>query len=622
MKKEVEFVILFVFLISLSAFIISAQTNATTEEEKIDKAYSCLLDKVKDNCATISTEEKIFSLLTLNRCRTEVIADSYGDGTCWPGPGEENCQLKTTAQAILALNAAGANTDKAKEWLLFQSRSPPQIIWYLQIESSEATTCAIYYNQQSFTVNIGEDKKLAGDAGPCLTRAYNNYWFEILHASSYCKDLDFDISCDKNFLTNLLFKKLDSSTIYVSEESSSASAGGGTTEKIKSSCFAEKNICNYEGSLWAAMVLSSLGEDVSSYLPYLITMAEDNARYFPEIFLYAITLWPDYRISVLSKQKSSKWWTESGDRYYDTALALYPFRSDVITEKTNTKEWLLEVQDTNGCWENNLRNTAFILHSIWPRSFAGDSGGTDIYYCEDAGFYCVTTGACEGAIRSEYVCGGINSECCNVAPAQKACADLGGIICDKDEYCKQGTSVSASGLLSGQICCVGSSSICEANIVKTDTCSPAEGICRVYGCAENEEITTAYVCEYTSDYCCLPKTTPKKASTLWLWILGILIILVIIGIIFKDKLREFLFKLKPKKSRGGLSGPIPGFRRPPPPHFPILRRPHPMTRPTIERKILPSRPPAHPPRPMARPQKTGAQRELDDVLKKLKEMGK
>ena len=621
MKKEVEFATLFILLIFLSAFTISAQTNATTEEEKIDKAYSCLLDKVKDNCATISTEEKIFSLLTLNRCRAEVISSSYSEGTCWPGPGEENCQLKTTAQAVLALNSARVNTDKAKEWLLSQSRSPPQITWYLQIESSEETACTIYYNQQSFTVNIGEDKKLTNDAGPCLTRAYNNYWFEILHTSSYCRDLEFDISCDKNFLTNLLFKKLDSATIYVSEESSSASAGGGTTEKIKSSCFAEKTICNYEGSLWAALVLSSLGEDVSSYLPYLITMAEDNARYFPDVFLYAITLWPDYRLSVLSKQKSSKWWMESGDKYYDTALALYPFRSDVITEKTNAKAWLLDVQDTNGCWENNLRSTAFILHSIWPRSFAGDSGGTEIYYCEEAGFYCVAPEACEGAIRSEYVCGGINSECCSVPPVQKACADLGGIVCSSGEICKQGTSVNAAGLLSGQICCVGSSPICEKSAVKTDTCSPAGGICRVYGCAENEEITTAYVCEYSSDYCCLPKTTPKRASALWIWILGILIILVIVGIIFKDKLRELLLKLKPRKSRGG-PGPIPGFRRPPPPHFPILRRPHPMTRPAIERKILPPHPPAHALRPMARPQKTGAQRELDDVLKKLKDMGK
>ena len=625
MKKRGRWGIFFIFLILFGSFL-QAQTNATTEEEKINKAYSCLLDKVKDNCATISTEERIFSLLALNRCKTDVMANSFSDGTCWPGPSEENCQIKTTAQAVLALNSARANVDKAKTWLLSKSTSPPQITWYLQIESSEETTCTITYAQQSLTINIGEDKRITNDAGPCLSLAYGNYWLEILHTSSYCRDLEFDISCDQNFLTNLLFKKLDSSTIYVSEESSSASAGGGTTEKIESSCFSENNICNYEGSLWAALVLSSLGEDVSSYLPYLITMAEDNTRYFPDVFLYALTLLPDYRISVLSKQKSSKWWLESGDKYYDTALALYPFRNDVLIEKSNAKEWLLDIQGSDGCWENNIRNTAFILHSIWPRSFTGDSGGTEVNDCENFGYYCVTTRTCEGAIRSEYFCGGINSECCSIPPAQKTCTDLEGIVCNKNEYCKQGTSVSASGLLSGQVCCVGSNPACELISSKDPTCVLAGGICRVSGCEDNEEITTAYDCEYAQDYCCTLKTTKKGASTLWIWILVILIILVVLGIAFKDKLRDLLLKIKSKfrKSKGG-PGPIPpGFRRPPPPHYPFLRRPHPMARPSsFERKILPPRPPEQPRRPIARPSsKTGAQKELDEVLKKLKEMGK
>ena len=605
MIKKGMFGILVIFLI-LSIFLVQAQINSTEEQQKIDSAYLCLMDKVKENCASISTEEKIFSLLAINECKSEVINDSL-DEKCWPA---NNCKLKTTAQAVLALNNAELNTDKAQQWLLSQNRTPSELIWYLQIESDEQTTCKIDYTGFSGTIDIMEDKKISGNAGQCLSLAQDNYWLEV---SSFCYNQEFSISCNKDFSTTLLFKKQDSPTIYVSQETSSAAAAGTTIEKVESFCFREgqaANPCSYEGSLWAALALDSSEKDVSSYLPYLITLAENNQRFLPDAFLYLITADPDYSASLLSKQKkigTQYYWQELEDKYYDTALALFPFKHETLLEKTNSIQWLLETQDTEGCWQGNIRNTAFILASVWPRDFVEDGGG-GLQDCESSGNYCVNKGSCigyGGQVFSDYYCLGVLSECCTHPPKQLTCAEQEGVICSSSQICSGGDWVSAADLISGQKCCEGGT--CQTPSISG--CEQQSGVCKS-SCLSNEQ-QESYSCEFEGDICCILKTTPGKSYT-WIWVLLILIVLVVIGIIFRDKIKNLLLRIK-SKSRGG---PKPGYRpgppRPPGPPF------YPMRRPMQERRILP--PSYKPLTPMRRPSKS--QKELDEVLKKLKEMGK
>ena len=601
-KRILGMLIIFIILISLS--LLQAQANSTEEQQKIDNAYSCLEDKVEGNCDSLPTEEKIFSLLAINECKQEVIDDS-SDEECWPS---DNCRLKTTAQAVLALDNVGANIGEAQQWLLSQNRTPSELIWYLQIESSELTTCGISYTGFSSTIEITEDKKISGDAGQCLSLAQDDYWLEI---SSLCYDQEFSISCDKDFFTTLLFRKQGSPVIHVSQEISHASTGGTTTEKVESFCFREGGIgnpCNYEGSLWAALALDSLGEDMSPYLPYLITLAEDNQRFLPDAFLYLITADTEYSDSLLSKQKTigtQYYWQESGDMYYDTALALFPFRHETILEKTNSKQWLLETQDANGCWQGNIRNTAFILASIDPRDFRDGNGGGGLQDCVSVGnYYCVNKGSCigyGGQVLSEYDCPGVLSECCTVpSPEQLTCAEQNGKICSSNEICSGGDWVSAANT---NKCCVGGT--CKIPSVSESECEQNNGTCRL-SCLDDEE-EADYSCEFTGEICCVTKTTTGK-SYVWIWILLILIVLVVIGIIFRDKLRDFLFRIK-SKSMGSRPGPRPGPPRPPGQlHYPIRRPP--------ERRIIPRRP-VRPIKRLSKPQ-----RELDEVLKKLKRMGK
>src|SRR3972149_9911933 len=69
-------ILLFLTLVALLFLpLISAQINATEEQARVDEAYSCLQNKTSGNCADLSTEEKIFTALSINQCRTELLSD-------------------------------------------------------------------------------------------------------------------------------------------------------------------------------------------------------------------------------------------------------------------------------------------------------------------------------------------------------------------------------------------------------------------------------------------------------------------------------------------------------------------------------------------------------------------
>jgi len=224
-----------------------------------------------------------------------------------------------------------------------------------------------------------------------------SWWLRIAPS---CYGEEIEISCDKRFLTNLLFRKSDSSTIHVSERTTESSAGGVNIEQVDSFCFGQSGKCNYEGSLWATLALHITDNDIDSYMPYLITFAEDsdNDKFLPESFLYYLTNSDEFRNNLLLKQKAGKYWEESGDRLYDTALALLPF-TDEPQEKTNSKNWLLDdkTMDSDGCWKGSISATGFILYSVWRHSRGGDDGdgggggsGETTLDCEDYSGYCLT----------------------------------------------------------------------------------------------------------------------------------------------------------------------------------------------------------------------------------------
>ena len=355
MKEKVRLIFILVLFLVYLLPLAASVVNQTA----IDNGYQCLEDRIEEvTCAALSTAEKIFSVLAVNECKTELEDEVSSEG-CWPFGA---CDVKTTSQAILALGSSG--TTDAQDWLISQNKTPEEITWYLQIDTVDTSTCSISYDSNSYSIDIDEDKKLNASAGNCLILTPSGYWLEI---SGSCYEQEFEISCDQGFLTNLLFKKQDSPTIHVLEDTTSASSDGTTKEQVNSFCFSGADgTCDYEGSLWTVLVLDSLGKDVTPYLPYLITMAEENENFLPEAFLYSLTGSLDAYTELTSRQFSSGYWQVSGDKYYDTALVTY-FIQESSNEWQEAETALLNDQQASGCWDSDdILNTAFILYSLWP----------------------------------------------------------------------------------------------------------------------------------------------------------------------------------------------------------------------------------------------------------------
>ena len=593
MKRGITLVLLFILLVMPFVIAENETENSLSESSKVENAYKCLENKLGDDCSS-SLEDNIFSLLAIGKCKGEILADSW-DNECWP---KSNCKIKTTAQAILALDSASSSTLDAEEWLFSKNTTPEDIIWYLEIESPEKTICSISYGGATYKTTISEDKQLSSSAGNCLTLSDSDYWLRV---SPSCYNYEFEVSCDQQFLTTLLYKKKTSPTIYVSESISSESAEGTTSEKVDFKCFSDTGNCDYEGTLWATLVLDHFGYDISSYMPYLITMADDNKKLIPEAFLYLLTGASDFRADVLLKQET-QYWDRSGDKFYDSAVALLPFQYESPSEKSATKNWLLEIQNSDGCWDGgNIRNNAFLLYSIWPKKSYSSTSSTDD--CEDAGYYCIHETECEGNILDDYSCG-VGKICCDEKKAIETCSKQGGGICEKGEVCLGGITTEASDINYGESCCVGGR--CEAEKEGAGlNCEYYKGVCRPYGCEHNEKEASSYSCDY-GDICCMSDSSETK-SLWWIWLLIILIILVVLAIIFRNRFRNYYYKIKSKftKTKPG----APGYQFGKPTLRPIQRR-------ITPRRILPpsSRNPLRP-----APKKPS---EIDDILKKLKDMGK
>jgi hypothetical protein len=479
------------------------------------------------------------------------------------------------------------------------------INWYLQIETSNKSTCYAAYSDSEYSFKIYEDKTLSGNAGKCLTVS-EDYWFKV-NPSCYNKEIK--ISCRDSFSTSLFFKNKLSQMIYVLDGSKSASGEGTTTEQVGSSCFKDGNSCTYEGTLWAAIVLKELGRDVSSYLPYLLSMEESNSKYLPESFLYLLT--NKYEMELLGKQKEEQWWLESGDKFYDTAVALLPFQNDdSLTEKTNSKTWLTDVQDKDGCWQGNIRNTAFLTYSLWSKKANISSSEPD---CENSNYFCLSQAECDdiagNALPTFSGCTGVASVCCDKEEQLDTCSNIGGELCRSGEVCLEGSREASSDSIDNKICCV--EGVCgeeETTVVNEDTCTSNNGICRD-SCLDGE-VSSYNSCESSSESCCITKKSGW--SFIWILILGILILLAIFGIIFKDKIKAFLFERKNKNNKkdgNAVQTSSQGPRFPPTSSSNVYPG-------AVPRRVLPIQQQTQ--QPVRRSPPKG---EFNDILKKLKEIG-
>jgi len=645
-------ILLFAFLII--ALLISppilAQDEDTTPEEttsNLETAFDCIKNKVAEDCSTLTSEQQAFAILALGNykdCETAFTTNSQLslDDTqqCWPTGA---CKLKDTAITLLAYDRLNKDTTKIEAWLLAQTRITPDLIWFLEIDADEATTCTVSYGTPTptpYTIQIAEDKKIIGTLGDCLSLSEGDYWLQIeSDALGKCLEYEYTIKCDKDFKTTLLYKTQSSDTIHVSSILNSAVASGTTTEQITYKCFKQGTICNYEGSLWATMVLNSKTYDMDDFWPYLTANVEDKPQFFPEAFLEVLT--GDYFSDVVDKF-TVNYWTVAGSAYskeYNTALAFLALgqqgeRVDAAKEYFETAEG---IQNADGCF-NNIRDTGFLLYTGWDLINPPDPDPTP--NCEPSG-YCMRTWECTdtgGLTLDNLDCSGSDDICCDTDIVYQTCSAQNGVLCNPDETCEGGDWVSSS---DDKDCC--KEGICQTS---TETvCAQQDYTCDVE-CLPSEEIVE-YACN--SGYvCCKPKLDPSSVcgnnikeegeecddgntadgdncssscqnegggNWWWILILLILIIIVIIAIIFRNKIRLFLFKRKGRFKKGPGPGPTGPPRFPPPPG--MMPPPQQRPRPVFHRPPPRRRPPGMVSRNKGAPAKES---QFKDTLDKLKKM--
>ncbi|MDO8508444.1 MAG: hypothetical protein Q7S27_02045 [Nanoarchaeota archaeon] len=616
MKKEVMIAFLLgIVLISGFALAQSNDTDDTSnlndESDKIEKAYQCLADQIKGK-DSLSLQDAIFGTLAVGnekKLKDKIEQEKKGNENCWPKAG---CTIKDTAQTLLALDRIGGDEKSAKDWLLTKMQPARDLTWYLEIDIQNhgASECKLTYDGRESKIKVREDMKLEGSPGSCFEISYGGYWLKI---ADKCLEKEFSVSCDQDFITALVYQKNSGSTVFVSSETHSSVSLGTTSEKVESKCFSTGNKCDYEGTLWASVVLAKIGEDVSSYIPYLLAFSGDNQRYLPSSFLYMLTNGDESYSELVDNQKLGQYWSVVAspyNRFYDTALAMLALGDSDSGELDSAKNYLLNVQTKEGCWNNNnIRDSAFILYSGWPKTRgdgAGTGGGTEL--CEPSGYYCEAESDCleiGGSALREFECT-IRSVCCTKKFVGVSCDEKRGLVCSSNQRCTGRIESSADGS-----CCIEGS--CE-NIPTENLCALADGICKG-SCSEDEE-NIGESCPDSGDLCCKEKVIPEeKGGILWIVILSVLIIIVILGIIFRHRIAIWWHSRKRRGGQGTVSGP----RLPPgtPPGM-VMPRPIPRYGPPTQRGPARGGPILRPTRGAKSPQ----DKEMEETMKKLREMSK
>ncbi len=674
--------LIFAVLFLISIFAVAGVLGASQVD--VGKAYTCLENQIGNTtCSSMGIEEQIFSVLSTGLCKTNLInaaiKDSSNNSICWPAqPGDMSCSVQMTAEAMIALNNSGVDTSLPEQWLLNQTITSTDLNWFLEVDAtSGAQSCSVGYettpgvstsfSYYPFTIN--SSGVINSSAGNCLSLSNGNYWFSI---NPSCFDREFQTHCNGTFKTTVLFQDANPNsppTYYVSQNVNT-STGGIISNFVNSYCLGSGASCNYLGTLWGSIALDIVGNSYSKFIPYLSTIAQDNPQDFPSSFLYLLTGNPQYSTNIFNLQSvtTGAWNGITGrGQYYDTALALLPFQGRTgLTQVQNAENWLANSQMSDGCWDSNsIVSTSFLLYSLWPNQ----NGNGGALSCSDVQYQCVSgASSCTGTVENQYTCssgiccnpnpsgstnlctsngdscifssqcaaGAVVSQysnscpsatiCCSSQVNSQTCSQQGGVVCQSNQYCSGGEPLTtASGLQYGQTCCLSPGVCANTNNnnsnTPSSTCSSNGGIC-ASACSTGYSASSAYSCSDSTEVCCVvsPNVPSSSTSYWWVWVLFILVVLAVVGILYRDKIKEFLQKMQARKgSRGGRGSPGMNGGNLPPRYPPPYER-SPQIGAPMPRKIIPS---SSPQRPLQRQlPKQRSSEEMDEVLRKLKEIGK
>jgi hypothetical protein len=564
MLFALSFLLILPFIVSEEELSQGSETTTTTTMATLGnetKGFECLELRAGEGCKDVESIQEL-SLVILSVPPN--IIDGCIEKLELKIKDNNFASIKDAAFALIALNNVGKDTSLIEKWLIEKKQNPDDITWFLQQDSEGEVGCKIGYelagSENRYDIKIGDDKKIDNDAGACLKRASSNFWFKI---EPSCYEKLFKISCDKYFITNILYKSNANPTVYVLDNTKESVATGTTEHIIISRCLGSSGVCDYEGTAWGAYALSIKGNNIDEFIPYLISSAEQKKMYLPNALIYMLTDYSYYATRLMSEQNQGAFWEAQStayNKYYDTSLALLALGTRDQTQ--TARNWLWYEQSLNGCWSNSVRDTAFILWVLLQKEhYIPPVTGTTVS-CSEAGYWCVDRDYCrEGKDVSEtYACyGASNVICCK---ERKSCIELDGEKCGSDYICDGDERQTED----HPRCCIGVCKLYEEPAPVLSPCENSDYSCHD-ACPDNYE-NIPLSCNEGKECCKIKIEEEKEGLPWWIWLL-ILLIIIIIGVIAyisRDKIKKRFKKddsSDDQRMRPGMP-PRPGMRGMPP----------------------------------------------------------
>ncbi|MCS7134590.1 MAG: hypothetical protein NZ889_01895 [Candidatus Pacearchaeota archaeon] len=412
-KSGIAVLMLILFLI----FIFFPATKAElSDEEKVQRAYSWLIEKTRNKWHLLSTKENVFALLALQENATlkqqgnsSLFRRSFSNATirCWGkvnASSEKDCTLVETSLAKIVLDSFGMNTSKVENWILSKKKVQKGLYWYLQINTdrNSAAICEIYYLENSekiFIINPDKTVELNGSSRCFEIQTPRVYWFKLKDTEE-CLKAEYSIKCwseNATYVTaTFLYKKAPGDNKwYVSAQTSSGIPARQNEQpqdleprlKVPSYCLGETT-CNYEGTLWATYAFFKQGkkEIANLFVPYLVVNKEENKGFFPSAFFSAIIGSPFDQEASNMQHRAGYWKIQKQDggtiygTLYNTALAKLMV---VPADFEKAERWILstyKTEENKGFFSDpaggtesttKIMENAFILWQFWPHLALG-----------------------------------------------------------------------------------------------------------------------------------------------------------------------------------------------------------------------------------------------------------
>ena len=519
-RKELTF-ILFTLIFGVLIFSSFAQA-VVNEQTQIPKTKNWLKYKCMGtgtNWQSLTFEQHVFCFLALkdeltqrkeNQSITYFIARSENNkGIHWANSYE-------TALAKLVLDKSSlVESTLTNEWLLNQTESYSDVNWYLQVSTQDEENdvrCLMTYdniqdnNEIEFNAS-GMPIKIGSNLQSCFEK--QDYWLKLKDPRE-CAKKQFNITCTKDVVSSFFFKKGDA--WYITTDFVSAASGETSELRIRSSCIANSQGCDYRATLWTAFAFANENPDVAkSFIPYLIMEKEANEKLLPEAFLYKIAGKEEYANEIGKLQGIDGLILASGsvnsNKYYDSAVA--KLTGSVIDGKTNItklKDKLLLLQKKEGTYyywatstsggagKDDLLDTAILYLSFWV---GYDPNAQN--ECASNGFTCVDNCILAGGVSPSQIfdCGTTSNECCDISQNSYSCVEKYG-------ECTIGTSCPSDKKLMNYQCKQG---ICCKNTSRLSCVSELRGTACIIDplkeveCIKNN-IIVPFIRTGDTQYCC------------------------------------------------------------------------------------------------------------------------